>query len=397
MGVKPRPLSRVILPFMKTVLINGIVLTPDERITSSQIVVENARITGILPAGPVGGGAHTIDVQGNYIVPGLIDLHIHGAGGFDTMDATPQAIHTIARFIAGHGVTAYLPTTVAASQHDTQKAIETVSSTPLPAEGAHHLGIHLEGPYLNHVFCGAQPLQHLRAADPAEYVGWLGKKGVRLMTVAPEIDGVPDLIRVGRNKGVEFAIGHSTASYDQALQAADLGLRQATHTFNGMPPLHHRTPGLLGAVLSDDRLLAQVIADGIHVHPAVVKLLVRAKGIDHTILITDAIRATGMPDGSYALGDQQVQVKDGIARTEVGGLAGSTLTMDRALQNMMKYAGLSLQQALPMATRVPAEALGLNQQKGQIAPGFDADIVVLDESCQVRLTMVAGQVVFRTL
>jgi N-acetylglucosamine-6-phosphate deacetylase len=382
---------------MKTILTNGIILTPDKRITSSQVVIENDRITGIFPEGPVEPGAHTIDVQGHYIIPGLIDIHIHGVSGFDTMDASQEAIQTMARFIASHGVTAYLPTTVAASAQDIQKSIDTVASMPQPQDGARHLGIHLEGPYLNHMFCGAQPLHHLRGADPDEYIPWFRKQAVRLITVAPEIHGVPELIRAGVKEGVEFAIGHSAASYEQVLQAMDLGLHLATHAFNGMPPLHHRTPGVLGAVLSEERLYAQVIVDGTHVHPAVVKLLARAKGIDRTILITDAIRATGMPDGRYALGDQQVFVRNGIARTEAGGLAGSTLTMDQALQNIMKYADLSLQQALPMATRVPAEALGLHHHQGQIAPGFDADIVIMDETCNVHQTMVGGQVVFGRL
>jgi N-acetylglucosamine-6-phosphate deacetylase len=382
---------------MKTVLINGIILTPDEQIPSCAVVIENDKITEIVPAGPVEPGAHTIDVQGHYIIPGLIDIHIHGVSGFDTMDASQEAIQTMARFIARHGVTAFLPTTVAAPALNIQRSIDTVANLPQPQDGARPLGIHLEGPYLNHLFCGAQPIQHLRGADPEEYIPWFRKQMVRLITVAPEIHGVPELIRAGIKEGVDFAIGHSAASYEQVLEAIGIGLRLATHAFNGMPPLHHRTPGVLGAVLSEDRIYAQVIVDGTHVHPAVVKLLVKTKGIDRTILITDAIRATGMPDGQYALGDQQIYVKNGIARTEAGGLAGSTLTMDQALQNMMNYADLTLQQALPMATRVPAEALGLHHRKGQLAPGFDADLVILDETCLVHLTMVGGQVVFSNL
>jgi N-acetylglucosamine-6-phosphate deacetylase len=382
---------------MKTALINGIILTPDEQIPSCHVVIENDKITGIVPAGPVEPGVLPIDVRGNYIIPGLVDIHIHGADGFDTMDASQEAIHSMARFIARHGVTAFLPTTVAAPALDIQRAIDTVANLPHLQDGARALGIHLEGPYLNHLFCGAQPIQHLRGADAEEYIPWFRKQVVQLITVAPEVQGVPELIQAGVKEGVAFAIGHSAASYEQVLEAIGLGLSLATHAFNGMPPLHHRTPGVLGAVLSEDRIYAQVIVDGTHVHPAVVKLLVKTKGIDRTILITDAIRATGMPDGQYALGDQQVQVRKGIARTEAGGLAGSTLTLDQALRNIMSYADLSLPQALPMATRVPAEALGLKNRKGQIAPDFDADIVIMDETCSVRLTMVGGQVVFSNL
>jgi N-acetylglucosamine-6-phosphate deacetylase len=206
-----------------------------------------------------------------------------------------------------------------------------------------------------------------------------------------------DLIHEGSAAGVEFAIGHTSASYEQVEMAVERGLRQATHTFNGMPGLNHRSPGALGAILSDGRLWAQIIVDGVHVHPAVVKLLIKAKGIDRTVIITDAIRATGMSDGDYALGDQMVHVKDGIARTDAGGLAGSTLTMDQALSNVMRFADLTLAEALPMLTRVPAASIRMDGTKGSIAPGFDADIVILDQSYQVRMTIVGGNVVYRDL
>jgi N-acetylglucosamine-6-phosphate deacetylase len=255
----------------------------------------------------------------------------------------------------------------------------------------------LEGPYLNSESRGAQPPQHLRPADPNEYRSWLETKEVCLVTVAPEVRGVLDLIRTGKAAGVEFALGHTSATYEQVLAAVELGLHQATHTFNGMPGLNHRSPGALGAVLSDDRIWAQIIVDGVHVHPAIVKLLIKAKGVDRTIVITDAVRASGLIDGDYALGDQMVHVKDGVVRTDAGGLAGSTLTMDQALRNVMEFADLSLAEALPMLTRVPAASIGLENRKGYITPGFDADIVVLDQSYRVRLTMVAGTVVYRNL
>jgi N-acetylglucosamine-6-phosphate deacetylase len=382
---------------MKTIIVDGIILTPDERISGHQVVVEDGRITGIEPVGLLEAGAAEIDACGCVIVPGFIDIHTHGADGFDTMDASPEALHGIGSFIAQHGVTSYLPTTVTAPPEAILAAIQNIASTPPPLDGAQHLGIHLEGPYLSHDYRGAQPPQHLRPASPDEYNPWLLNKMVRLITVAPEVEGVPGLIRAGMQAGVEFALGHSAATYEQALAAVELGLHQATHTFNGMPPLQHRNPGVLGVILSDDRIWAQVIADGIHVHPAVVKLLVKAKGSERTILITDAIRATGMPDGDYALGDQTVHVKAGIVRTEAGSLAGSTLTMDQALRNVMKFIGLGLREALPMATRIPAAAIGLKDRKGCIAPNFDADIVILDETHHVRMTMVGGRVVYRDL
>lgn len=382
---------------MKTVIVNGVILTPDEQISGHQVVIQDGKIVGIEPAGPVEAGTITVDARGKTIIPGLIDIHMHGANGFDCMDATPEAIQGMGRFIARHGVTAYLPTTVTASIEATLAAITNIGSTPPPKDGARHVGIHLEGPYLDHDYRGAQPAQHLRPADPNEYRAWLENKDVRLITVAPEVMGVPDLIRAGRQAGIEFALGHTGATYEQALAAVEAGLSQSTHTFNGMAPLQHRSPGALGVVLSDERIKAQIIADGIHVHPSIVKLLVKAKGVDHTILITDAMRATGLPDGDYALGDQMVTVQVGIARTQAGGLAGSTLTMDQALRNTMGFATLSLREALPMATSVPATAIGLERQKGRIAAGFDADIVILDETCLVWMTMAGGQIVYRNL
>jgi N-acetylglucosamine-6-phosphate deacetylase len=383
---------------MRTLITGGTILTPDIVLKDHNLVIDSGKILGITPNAPSAPIVdEIIDVKGFFVTPGFIDIHVHGAVGSDTMDATGEAIQGMGNFFSQHGVTSFLPTTVAASASDIQLAIKNVSAASRSSNGARHLGIHLEGPYLSHEYRGAQPAKHLRSANPDEYKYWFESKEVRLITVAPEIEGVPDLIRAGKNEGIEFALGHTGATYEQVNADVDFGLRQATHTFNGMPAFHHRYPGALGAVLSDDRIWAQIIADGIHVHPAIVKFLVKAKGIERTILITDAIRATGMPDGDFALGDQMVHVKDGVARTDAGGLAGSTLTMDQALRNVMKFADISLSEALPMATRVPAAAMKLENHKGSIAPGFDADIVVLDETNHVRLTMVGGRVVYHNL
>jgi N-acetylglucosamine-6-phosphate deacetylase len=204
-----------------------------------------------------------------------------------------------------------------------------------------------------------------------------------------------DLIRRGVAVGVEFAVGHSEASFEEVSEAADLGLRQATHTFNGMLGLHHRTPGTVGAVLADDRIYAQIIPDGVHLHPAVVKIIVRAKGLHRTILITDAVRAAGLEDGEYTLAGQTITVRDGICRTAAGGLAGSTLALDAGVRNAMRFAALSFSEALRMATSTPAEAMGWSGRKGVLAAGADADLILLDSDLNVRLTMVAGRTVFR--
>ena len=382
---------------MRTLITGGTLLTPHQTLPQHTLVIEGAKIVAIQPNGVSAGPEDTvIDAQGMWVAPGLIDVHIHGSAGYDTMDATTEALHGLARFLAQHGVTGYLPTTGAAPSAATLAAIQNVAVCPQPADGAHHLGVHLEGPYLSAAHKGAQPVEHLRDADPAEYGEWFASGVVRLMTIAPERKGALVCIEQGVAQNIEFAIGHSGATYEQVLEAADRGLRQSTHTFNGMLGLHHREPGTVGAVLTDDRIYAQVIADGVHLHPAVVKLLVRAKGVGRTILITDAVRAAGLPDGEYNLLGFKVTVRGGVPRTETGSLAGSTLTMDTGLRNLMTFAGLSLNEALMTATSTPAEAMGWSGRKGVLAVGADADVILLDANLTVRQTIVAGRVVYQS-
>ena len=380
---------------MRTWITGGILLTPHTTLTDHTLVIEGRTIAALVAGRPAPRPDDVvIDAAGAWIIPGLIDVHVHGAVGVDTMDATPEALQAMARFFAQHGVTSYLPTTMAASGAAILSAIENVIRCPQPGDGAEHLGLHLEGPYLNLEYRGAQPPQYFRPPQPAEYEAWYATNRIRLITAAPELDGAEAFIAAGVARGVEFAIGHSGARYDQVVAAANWGVRQATHTYNGMLGLHHREPGTLGGILTDERITCQVIVDGVHVHPAMVKLLIQAKGIGHTILITDAMRAAGLHDGEYDLGGQPVMVRNGEARIASGSLAGSTLTLDAALRNAMRFAGLTLPEALPMATSVPAEALHLTGRKGVLAPGADADVVLLDSALNVVTTVVGGRVVY---
>jgi len=381
---------------MRTLISGGTLLTPHKTLTGHTLIIEQGKIAALVEGRVTPfPGDQEIDASGHWVVPGFIDVHVHGGMGYDTMDAVPEAIDGMGRFFAQHGVTSYLPTTMTAPESAIRAAIENVAECPQPADGATPLGLHLEGPYLNLDYRGAQPPEHFRVPNPAEYKHWFQSGHVRLITVAPELDGAQPFIAAGVEQGVEFAIGHSGASYEQVVEAANWGVRQATHAFNGMPGLHHRTPGTLGGVLTDERIYCQIIADGVHVHPAIVKLLVRAKGIRHTILITDAIRAAGLHDGIYDLGGQAVTVTEGVARLASGSLAGSTLTLDVALRNAMRFAGLSLQEALLMVTAVPAQALRLGWQKGVLASGADADVVLLDSDLNVSMTLVGGRIVYR--
>lgn len=371
-------------------------LTPEATLPDHSLVIEHGRIASISSA-PAELDAPTLDARGFTVIPGLIDIHTHGGDGADMMDATPEAMHTIARFLARHGVTSYLPTTITASAESTRKAIANLRNLSQPEDGAQHLGVHLEGPYLCHEQRGAQPEAHLRNPDPAEYAEWFEDQLVRLITLAPELDGADELIRRATANGVEIAIGHTAADEVTTRAALNLGAKQATHVFSGMPAFHHRLLNVLAVALTDDRLYAQAIVDGIHIHPDVVRMLTRVKSPRRLILISDSIRAAGLGDGEYDLGGETVRVQNGVTRRAYdGGLAGSTLTMDAALRNVMKFANLSLAEALPMATSVPAEAMGWSGRKGALRVGADADLVFLDDKFNVCLTMVGGRVVYQT-
>lgn len=262
-------------------------------------------------------------------------------------------------------------------------------------ESAQVLGIHLEGPYISLEKKGAQPKGYIRPADPVEYSSFFAKGKIKLITLAPEIPENKRLIVYASQQGATVAVGHSVASYEEVLTSVPLGLTHAAHAFNAMLGLHHRQPGTVGAVLTCDEITAEVIADKIHLHPMVVKLLVRAKGVNRTVLVTDPMRATSMPDGLYDLEGQEIGVKEGVTRMADGGLAGSTLTMDRAVRNVMAAAGVPLGDAFKMATCNPVKVIGVEEEKGSLALGKDADLTVLEGDLTVDLTMVKGQVVYQ--
>lgn len=382
---------------MRTILSGGKIVTPTQVIENHTLILEGEIISAIIPDQEfiVEKNDHTINTQGKWVTPGLIDIHVHGANYADAMDADADSLNTLNQFFASRGVTGYLLTTGTASNSDISAVINSFQEYSPAKSGAAPLGIHLEGPYLCEERKGAQPAIHLRDPEPVIYKGWFNSGKILLMTVAPELDGALDLIKAGVKQGVEFAVGHSVASYEVMQEAIERGLRQATHTFNGMNPLHHRRPGVLGAVLSDDRLFAQVIADGVHVHPAVVNALVKAKGINRTILITDSIRAAGMGNGEYDLLGQTVSVKGNVARIASGSLAGSVLTMDQAVRNAMAFCDIPFAHAIQMASLTPAKSLNLQTERGALKPGLRADVTVFSQDYSVETTIVGGNIVYQ--
>lgn len=339
--------------------------------------------------------AVTLDAMGCFVLPGFIDVHVHGGAGYDAMDATPEALTAMSHFFAQHGVTAFLATTMTAPHDAILAAVAAVGAWGEKiTTGARIIGVHVEGPYISLKFPGAQPAAYIRPPSLTEFAELMAAGPVRMVTLAPEVEGAEELIAAARQQDVTVVWGHTDATYEACVLAADLGVTQATHTYNAMSGLHHRKPGVLGATLTLDQIYAQLIADNIHVHPAAMNVLVRCKGVDRTVLITDAMRAAGLPDGEYELGGQPVTVSEGSCRLADGTLAGSILTMERALVNFMAATGLPLAAAWPTTSRTPAQSLGLGQRYGALTPGYQADLVVLDGDLQVVATVVGGQVVY---
>ena len=388
---------------MKIVFTASRLYTPTEEIQHPVVVVEDDRIADVwsLAAQAVPTNAKLIDFGDTLLAPGFLDIHMHGGAGLDLMRASPAELPRLGRFLAAHGVTGYFPTTVAASLDDTCAALERLADAIEAGESdrangdgvqARPLGIHLEGPFLSHKRRGVHPPEYLVAPTvPVFDRLWQAARGhVRMMTIAPEITGAMEVIAEAARRHVCVSIGHSDAEMPVARDAVNAGARHATHTFNAMRPLDHRDPGILGEVLTDDRLSADVIADGIHVAPPIVKLFLEAKGTERAVLITDAISATGMPDGRYQLGPIEVEVKEGKA-TSGSSLAGSVLTMDRAVRNVTQFADWSLRNAVRAATLNPARAVGLGTSYGVLAADASADFIVLNAAGEVLKTVVRGR------
>lgn len=382
---------------------------------SDSLLIHNARV--ITPQGVINGwlltregsiaalgagnppsapAARLIDGQGGWLLPGFIDLHVHGALGHETMDADADGLRAMATFYAAHGVTGFLPTTWTASRESIRAALACVASLMAqPQEGAQILGVHQEGPYLNAAKCGAQDSGQIRRAERDEALEFLDTGVIRLVAVAPEYPENHWLIRECAARGIRVSAAHTNATYDELIAAIPLGLTQTTHTFNAMTGLHHRDPGVVGAALTQPAITCELIADNIHVHPAVMKLVWLAKGADGIVLISDAVRGAGLPEGSTYLQDgRPIVLEGGSVRLPDGTLAGSALTMDAALRNFCAATGAGVEQVWPVTSRNAARQIGLADRKGSLGSGFDADLVLLTPDLTVHTTIAAGRVVF---
>lgn len=377
----------------------GPLILPDRVLEQGLLRVEGSRITGVWnleqERSPAPDSKQTVKLERGYIAPGLIDLHVHGGGGADFMDGDPEAVGVITRTHARYGTTGLFATTLTAPERAIIRAVQAAQAAP--KEGARLLGFHIEGPFINPVMKGSQDWRHIRLPSTAEIDRWMAAAGPGCrwhVTLAPETEGALAAIAHLAARGAVVSAGHTNCDYAQLKAAAAAGLRHVTHLFNAMRGLHHREPGAAGGALVMGELTAEVIADGLHVDPAVLALAAAAKGPERLILVSDAMRATGLGDGEYRLGDLPVTVRGNEARLADGTLAGSVLTMAGAVRNMVRLVGLPLAQAVRMASLNPARLHGLAGRKGALAAGYDADILLLDPELAVLQTVVEGETVF---
>lgn len=382
---------------MSTIKITNVFLINEKRIEPCCVYVRDGKIESVHIERDVNSLFADIEIDGygQFLIPGMIDVHIHGAEGYDMMEGSRESVEAVSKACARTGCTTFLATSVSSSLEDLYRMISTVSSVVGREPGAKIAGIHVEGPYLNTKRKGMQNEQYLRHPNVDEMKLILKASGslIKMVTLAPELPGGLELVTFLKNHGVIAAIAHSDATYEEAKHAFQCGASHVTHCFNGMRPIHHRDPGLIIAAFEEPSVSVQAIVDNIHLHPAIVRLLYREKGPEKMVLITDALQAMGMGDGTYSFGGHHVNVFDGVAKLSDGTLASSTITMNQALEKTVK-AGIPMYDAIRMATETPATILGLDK-KGKISPGFDGDLVLINEKFEVLWTMVGGNIVYR--
>jgi len=361
------------------------------RIEQGSLLIEHGKIKEINPL--TYNNEDILDANGLYVSPGFIDVHIHGAGGFDTMDGTIDAINNIAKTIVKHGTTSFTPTTMTVSIeaiHKSMKVIKKLKETG--TEGAHVLGAHLEGPFINPEAIGAQNSDYLLSPTISAYNEMVEGCGdaVVSITLAPEISGAKELIKYLSEKGIVCSIGHTKATYEEAIDAVEWGICHSTHLYNAMTPFNHRNPGVVGAIF-DSNITTETISDGIHISYPSLRIAYKQKSTDNVLLITDAMMACSMIDGEYSLGGQSVTVIGGAARLKNGALAGSVLTLDKAVNNVYKNSTLPLYEIVKMASYNGAKHCKVHNRKGQIKEGYDADLILFDDNINIKKVFVLGK------
>ena len=353
--------------------------------TGRLLLIEDGRFAGFVTAAEAHSrGIAVQEFPHSFLLPGLFDSHIHGALGHDTMDASPEAIDAIGRYLLAQGTTAWMPTTVTASPEAIQQALRNLEHYVPAADAARAIGCFVEGPYLTVEHRGAHPTEYLRELSSVEFAELRASGPMKALAVAPEKPGALSFIRQAVQQGVHISLAHSSASYEAAAAAIESGADAAVHTYCGMSPMHHRSPNLLGAALTRDDVYAELIADGIHVSKPAMDILLRCKPADKVILVSDAIAASGLADGDYVLGVEAVHVKDGMPRTESGSLAGSTTTLLAEVRRLICELGKEPLAVVHMASLNPSRRFGLDQEIGSIRPGKRADFLIVDKGYQLQ-------------
>lgn len=381
--------------------ITGKIVTPSSVLANGALTIDDSgMIADVSETRTSARQSGDIDAPGFLVLPGFVDVHVHGGGGADFMHGTVDAVRQITRTHARYGTTSLLATTLTASRTATDSAIDAaraVMEDPQAGE-ARVLGLHLEGPYLCLAKRGAQPAEFVRPPDAEEFAHWITRSGgcVRKITLAPEVTGAEEIIRLACAQNITASVGHTNATSAEVERAICWGAASATHVFNAMTGLHHREPGAVGASLTRPEIVCEVIADGIHLAPLIVRLVIAAKGPSGAVLITDAIEGAGMPDGEYTLGGQPVFVQNGTAAFADGTLAGSVLTMNAAFINLRRFASVTLPEAALLSSGNALRQLSLDGKLGAIASGMTADLVILHpETGVVEATLIDGRVAYR--
>ncbi|MPM09488.1 N-acetylglucosamine-6-phosphate deacetylase [bioreactor metagenome] len=384
---------------MSILLRNIKIITPSEVLIGYEVLVKQGKITKIDLQENMQNIEfdEIIDGKGQYLSPGFIDIHNHGNSGYDFMDSTIEAIDSIGKYHLQNGVSSYLGTVLTQSYENIVEAVKNIANYENKENSSQILGIHLEGPFFSHSKKGAQPDKFIRDPDIIfiKELIKISDNKLKMVSIAPEKDGALELIRYLKEKNVAVSMAHSNATYEEAMNGINNGVTISTHLYNGMRSFNHREPGIVGASLTDDRVCCELICDRIHLHDAAIKLALKAKETDKAVLVSDAMRAAGLKDGEFELGGQKVMVINGEARLSDGSLAGSTLNLNKAVYNMVKFLNVPIHEAVKMASLSPARAIGVHVNKGSIEVGKDADMLLLDDNVNVSCVIKGGNVIFK--